>query len=353
MIKKIILATLVSIAPLAAKELIVTGQNNMVKTQLPQETNSVYLGSFLAQGHVAAKDIYRIDAPVEGVIERLNVNIYEPITKGELLAVIKSPKMLELESTYINILIEQEYNANEVARLKPLYEATVVPKKQYLRALNTLAKFQTQSEFYYHLLQQWGLSKDQVEKIKTTKQPAPDIKVYAPISGSINDLNIFPKMYLQRGEHMMTILDDNDAHLVVALPIGLAKRLKLNQKLYVGDKPVIVESIAAEIDSRTQTVAIHLLPEKSMHIMLNEKKNIKLYLPQHAYRLPSSAIIEYNDSQAVFVKVSTGYKLTEVSVLGRNNDSVYVISNGLNAQSAVAVNGVISLKGALQGQSDD
>ncbi len=353
MIKKIILATLVSLAPLAAQELIVTGQNNMVKTQLPEETHSVYLGSFLAQGYIPAQDVFRIDAPVEGVIERLNVNIYEPIKKGKLVAVIKSPKMLELESTYINLLIEEEYNAHEVARLKPLYEATVVPKKQYLKALNTLAKYETQSKFYYHLLQQWGLSKEQVDTIKKSKKPIPDIEVYAPIDGVINDLNIFPKMYVQRGEHMMTILDDNDAHLVVALPLRLAKRLKLNQKLYVGEKPVIVESIAAEIDSRTQTVAVHLLPEASMHIMLNEKKNIKLYWPQNAYKLPSSAIIDYNDSEAVFVKVSNGYKLIGVSVLGRNNENVYVISSALKAQDAVAISGVISLKGALQGQSDD
>ncbi len=353
MIKKIIIALLLTLTPVIANELIVTGQNDMVKTDTPEATKSVYLGSYLAKGTVQAKDIYRIDASVEGIVERLNVSIYEPIKKGRLLAVIKSPKMLELESTYINFLIEEEYNANEVARLKPLYEAKVVAKKQYLKAVNTLQKFQTQTKFYYHLLQQWGLTKKQVDNIKKSKKPIPEIKIYAPIDGLINDMNIFPKMYLQRGEHMMTILDDNNANLVVSIPINIAKKIKLNQKLFVNDIEVAVKSIAAEIDARTQTIAVHLLPQENMHIMLNEKRNIKLYLPKEALRLPASAIIDYHNKEVVFVKVSNGYKLVNVTILGRNNSSVYVAADSLSSTDEVAVSGVISLKGALEGQDND
>ncbi len=353
MIKIVVIATLLTFVSASAKELLVMGTNSMVKTDTPQVTQRVYLGSYLARGYVGSQDIFRIDAPVEGVVETLNVSIYEPIKKGMLLAVIKSPKMLELESTYINFLIEEEFYSNEVARLKPLYEAKVVPKKQYLKVRNTLKKFQTQTKFYYHLLQQWGLSQKQVNIISRSKKPIPDIEIYAPADGIINDMNVFPKMYLQRGEHMMTILDDVNAHLVVSLPLNVAKSMQLNQKLFVNDKEVAVKSIAAEIDARTQTIAVHLLPQENMHVLLNEKKNIKLYWPKNALKLPSSAIIEYHDSEAVFVKVDKGYKLVNVTVLGRDNSSVYVIAENLRATDDVAVSGVISLKGALEGQDND
>jgi len=352
MISKIILVTVASVS-LMANTLVLKGENAMVKLQTPKITKSVYLGSFLAQGHLPANEIYRIDAPVEGVVEKLNVNIYESIKKRRLLAVIKSPKMLELESTYINLLIEKEYNENEVARLKPLYEAAVVAKKQYLKAQNTLAKYNTQTKFYYHLLQEWGLSKSQVERISKSKKPIPEIKIYAPIAGKIADLNIFPKMYLQRGEHMMTILNEKGAHLEVALPLSIAKRMKPGLKLYIQDMPVEVESIAAEIDTRTQTLSVHLIVNKPLFIMPNEKKNVKLFWPQKAFELPSSAVVEYNDKSAIFVKNKEGYKLLYVNVLGRNGDQVYVNAAGLSLNDKVAVTGAISLKGALEGQSDD
>jgi len=353
MIKKIIIVFVLISVTLGAKELIVTGENKMVKTKKLQETNSVYLGSFLAQGKLPASKIYRIDAPVEGAIKLLNVDIFQKVSKNQLLAVIKSPKMLELEATYINLLIEEEYNKNELARLQPLYEAAVVSKKQYLKAKNTLAKYKTQSEFYYHLLQEWGMSSEQVDKIKATKKPIPEIKIYAPIDGKVADLNIFPKMYLQRGEHMMTILNNKGVHFEVALPLNIANRLQKGFKLFIDSTPVVVEAIAAEIDSRTQTLAIHLLPENSMELSPNEKRNIKLYWPKRAFEVSASAIIDYNDKEAVFVKQSNGYKLVEVNVLSRNSDKVYLLSKELSKQSDVVINGAISLKGALEGQSDD
>jgi len=353
MIKRCLWSVLIITAPLFAKELIVNGQNKMVKTAHPQPTERVYLGHFLAQGHLPAHEVYRIDAPVEGVIEFLNVRIYESVPKGCQLAVIKSPKLLELEAQYIDTLIEKEYYENEVARLKPLYDAAVVPKKRYLEAKNILAKYTTQSAFYYHLLIEWGLSKSQVDTIKKSKKPIPEIRITAPIAGKVADMNIYPKMYVERGGHLMTIVNPKEAHFEVALPLKIAKRLKPGAKLFVGDQPVKVESIAAMVDRRTQTVAIHLLPETAMEIMPDEKRNIKLYWPQNAFALPSSAVIDYNDQEAVFVKENGGFRLVPVTVLGRNSDRVYLISPSLKRGDEVAVSGVIALKGALEGQSDD
>ena len=342
--KQIIVAFFCLSLSLVASELSVNGGSSMVKTALPTLTKSVYLGSFLAQGHIPATQVYRIDTPVEGVIETLNANIYEIREKNSLLAIIKSPKLLELEATYINFLIEEEYNENEVARLKPLYEAAVVAKKQYFKAQNSLAKYKTQTKFYYHLLQEWGLSQSQVEMIKKTKKPIASIKIFAPISGKISDLNIFPKMYLQRGEHMMTILNEKKAHLEVALPLNIAKKLQPGFKLFIGDTPVEVESIAAQIDTRTQTLAVHLLPKKSMDIMSNEKKNIKLFWPRSALKVPASAIIKYQDKSALFVKDKSRYRLVYVDVLGRSSGNVYLFSKNLHKNDEIAISGVISLK---------
>jgi cobalt-zinc-cadmium efflux system membrane fusion protein len=350
--KYIFIVFLILVAQIEARELVVNVNNSMVKTVNPIKTQQIYLGSFLAGGHLSANKIYRIDTPVGAIVEHLGVHIYDTVKKGELLLTLKSPKMLELESKYIDLLIEKEYCKSEVDRLKPLYDAAVVAKKSFLKAQNTLTKFTTQSEFYYHLLIAWGLSKSQVETITKTKKPIPEIKIYSPIAGKVSDLNIYPKMYVQSGEHLMTILNTNGTHLEVALPSSIAKRLHIGSTLFIGDKAVKVESIAAKLDSRTQTVAIHLVPNEKMNIMPDEKRNIKLYWPQSAFSLSSSAVIDFNDKEAVFIKTSDGFRLVYVTVLGRNSDKVYVISKELKSNSEVAISGVIALKGALESKDD-
>lgn len=348
-----IISLILTTTLLLANTLVVSSKNSMVKTNKITLTKRVYLGSFLAIGHLPSTEIYSIDAPLEGVVEKLNVNIYEKVKKGSILAIIKSPKILELESIYINLLIEEEYNENELKRLEPLYKAAIVAKKQYLKAENTLAKYKTQTEFYYHLLQEWGLSKSQVNIIKRTKKPIPRINIYSPISGNISDLNIFPKMYMQRAKHMMTILNKEKTHVEIALPLSIAKKLKPGFKLYTDDSYIEIESIASKLDARTQTLSVHFAPSESMKIMPNEKKNIKLYWPRDAFVVNSSSIVEYNNKPALFVKEKDTYRLEYISIIGRSSDKVYIICENIQEGNEIAISGVISLKGALEGQNND
>lgn len=342
MIKMILLITLLGFTQLFA----------MIKTAQPTEAKRIYLGSFLANGHLGAKNIFKIDTPVGGIVEKLDVNIYDTVKKGELLLTLKSPKILELESKYIDALIEKEFYTNEINRLKPLYAASVVAKKTFLKAQNTLAKFTTQSNFYYHLLLEWGLSKTQVDTISKTKRPIAKIEIFAPINGKISDLNVYPKMYVQDGAHLMTILNPKETHLEVSLPAAIAKRLHKDATLYIDDTPVTVESIAAKIDIRTQTIAVHLLPAKNLHILPDEKRNIKLYWPKKAFILPSSALIDYKGRNVVFVKKGESFLPVDVVVLARNNDKIYVTSKQLRSTSEIAVTGVITLKGSLESADD-
>ncbi|MDH4945227.1 efflux RND transporter periplasmic adaptor subunit [Sulfurimonas sp. C5] len=350
---KIAILNLITLATLFANDLVVAGNDAMIKTTKVKATKSVYLGSYLAQGHLPADATFRIDAPLEGIVETLGVNIYDNVKQGKVIAAIKSPKLLELEAEYINLLIEEEYNQNELKRLKPLYEAAVVAKKQYLMAQNISEKYKTQLKFYRNLLQEWGLSSKQIETITQTKKAITDIKIYAPISGKIADLNIFPKMYLQRGDHMMSVVDTAKTHLELSLPIALAKELHVGSKLFIGESPVEVESIAAKIDPRTQTLAVHLLSKNGMSVLPEEKKNIKLFWPKDAYELPASAIVSVDDKAALFVKVDNGYKLVNVTVLNRDTSKVYVTSQTLHTNDLIVTSGAIALKGAVEAQSND
>ncbi|QOP40578.1 efflux RND transporter periplasmic adaptor subunit [Sulfurimonas marina] len=350
---KIIILSFITIASLFANDLVVVGENPMVKLTKVKQTKSVYLGSYLAQGHLPANASFRIDAPLEGIVEKLYANIYDKVKKGTVLAVIKSPKILELEAEYINLLIEEEYNQNELKRLKPLYEAAVVAKKQYLMAQNISKKYQTQLKFYRNLLLEWGLCENQINTVTKTKKAITEIKIYAPISGKVADLNINPKMYLQRGEHMMSVVDATKTHLEISLPINLAKELKVGAKLYIEEQAVEVESIAAKIDPKTQTIAVHLLSKKEMFVLPQEKKNIKLFWPREAYEIPASSIVDFNEHTSVFVKVKNGYKLVQVTVLSRDISNVYVIAKELDNNSQLAASGAIALKGALEAQGND
>ncbi|WP_457596295.1 efflux RND transporter periplasmic adaptor subunit [Hydrogenimonas sp.] len=349
----LIFACLLATTMSLAADQIVKAQGTLAKTAPIEETDRVYLGSFLAIGHLPADAIYRIDAPVEGIVQSLEAKIYQPAKKGQPLLQLKSPKLLEIEATYIDALIQKEYYESEARRLKPLYEAAVVAKKRYLEALNTLAKYKTQSDFYANLLMEWGLSRKQVEAIRRTKKPSPAITLYAPASGQVSDLNIHPKMYLEQGAHILTIIDPSHTHYEVALPKAIAKRLAPGTKIFAGDMAMEVESVSSMVDPRTQTVSVHLLPSRELEILPGEKRNIRLFLPERAFVLPASAVVEIDGAPAIFVKTSEGFRLTPVTILSRGDEKVYLLAGALKKGDEVAIGNVITLKGALEAQGDD
>jgi len=319
--------------------------------QRVQITDRVYGGSYLAVGYLPPQARYVIDAPVEGVVERLEAKIYEPVKRGKPLVRIKSPKVLELEAEFIDTLIERDYYKKEVARLRPLYQAAVVAKKVYLKAKNTLNKYETKAKFLSNLLVEWGLSKEQVSKIARYKKPLPTIEIFAPISGKVLDMAAYPKIYLHRGDHILTIINPKSVHYEVALPVRIAKLLRPRQKVYLGNKEAIVESIAPAVDERTQTVAVHFVANKSS-LLPGQKSNIKLYLLQKAYVVPNSAVVDIDGQSGVFVKVEGGFTFVPVEVLGRSEERVYIQSDKLTPDSFIAVSGVITLKGAWEADND-
>ena len=321
-----------------------------IETAPAQKTDRIYAGSFLAIGYLPPSHRYVVDAPIEGVVERLPLKLFESVKKGELLAVIKSPKILEIEADLIDAIIERDYYRSEVRRLEPLYKAAVVAKKVYLKAKNDLAKYQTKVEFLKNLLIDWGLGKDMVARVVRTKRPYPYVRITAPISGKVADLAIYPKLYLERGEHMLTIVDPSLVYTQVALPLSVAAILKEGQVVYVDEKEARIKSIAPAVDELTQTVAVLL--DGGVRLLPNQKRNVTLKLTGEALVVPASAVVDIEGQSGVFVKRGERFEFVPVQILSRTEKEVYILPGALKAGDEVAITGVISLKGAWEAADD-
>lgn len=331
----------------------VQGEGLLIKTGSIEKAQSVYLGAYLANGHLPARETYRIGVPVDGIVTFLGAHVNEPVKKGERLATLKSQQLLALESEYIDALIEKEYYAHQLERLEPLSKSGTVARKHYFEAKNSLQKYEAKSGYLRKLLIEWGVKPEVIEKIAQEKKPVATLDINAPVSGKISEIDAKAMMYLQRGEPLMTLIDPKKVHLEVSLPLELAKSLKPGEKLYIDKQPVTVESIAPTVETRTQTVAVHLLIPGASTLMPGEKRNVKLYRVQSALSLPASALVDLDGAPAIFVKTPQGYAPHAVRLLSRTNTDAYFDAPGVKAGDTVAVTGVIALKGAYESSGSE
>ncbi|NPA56446.1 MAG: HlyD family efflux transporter periplasmic adaptor subunit [Epsilonproteobacteria bacterium] len=330
------------------------GGEKRVEIDVPTEPlrakERLYIGSFLAVGYLPATSRYVMDAPIEGVVEDLNVRLFGTVKRGEKIVTIKSPKILEIEADYINALIERDYYRNEIKRLQPLSEAAIVPKKRYLQAKNDLMKFQTKVQFLKSLLRDWGLQPDQIKRITRTKRPDPYINLYAPITGNISDLAVHPKIYLHQGDHILTLIDNSQVLVKIALPLAIAKLLRPGEKIYINDRPAKVREVAPTVDKMTQTIGV--LIDAPISILPGQKQNVTLQLPRRAFVVPPRAVVDIDGESGIFVKRGKGFIFVPVRVLSRTAREVFILSDRLKEGDLVATSNVISLKGAWEAGDD-
>ena len=323
----------------------------LVQTAMPKLSQKVYLGSFLANGHLPPKYIFEMDAFLEGEIENVYIKPFAAVKKGQKILSIKSPKLLELESTFIENYLQQLYFAKELQRLKPLIKEAIVAKRRYLEVKNKFLMYKAKANFYAHLLSEWGIGEKELQRMRTAKMPISAIDIKAPIDGRVAKLDAKSLMYVQTGDHLVTIIDPTKTHLEVALPLEVVRYLHKKEKIYVDDKEGFIESIAPEVDPATQSVAVHIVV-KGMKILPNQRLNVRLYIPKKALVIASSALIEVDGKEGVFVKEGKQFHFVPVRVLARTAKEVYFLSPTITTSTPVAVTGVIALKGSMEASND-
>ncbi|NPA84126.1 MAG: HlyD family efflux transporter periplasmic adaptor subunit [Epsilonproteobacteria bacterium] len=334
--------------------MLLLAQGEPIPADLPtapvRVADRLYIGSFLAVGYLPAKGRYVLDAPIEGVVEGLEVDLFDPVQKGQLIATIKSPKILEIEGEYLKALIEYDYYRNEVKRLKPLSEAAIVPKKRYLQARNELLKFQSQVHSLKNLLLDWGLEREQVARITRTRRPDPILRLRAPIDGRVSDLAINPKLYLHQGDHMLTITSPQGTIVKVALPLAVTKELREGGEIHLNGHLGRIQRISPLVDEESQTRSVMI--QAPLKLLPGQKERVSLYLPKAVLVVPSTAIVEIQGESGLFVKGEGGFSFVPVQILARTKEQVYIRSSQVRPGDLVAIEGVISLKGALEGDHD-
>jgi len=151
------------------------------------------------------------------------------------------------------------------------------------------------------------------------------IKIKAPLSGFINQLNHQQGDYVQDGEQLCTIASRNSFAFIMQVPFDLINNIKLHAPvtLQLPDNRMITGNVISEmpsVDSLSQTQAYLIRVDPSLHLPQNMIAKVKIVsqLAQNTQVVPKEAVLSdesesefwvmklINDSTAVKVNVKKG-----------------------------------------------
>lgn len=336
--------------PLSAEELIQAGSLKVALAS-PQKVEKVPMGNYLGTYTYPSAHRFTISAYVDGFVSEINVKPYATVKKGQKLFVLKSPKLLDLQSDYITTLLEFEFYQKEIKRLKPLSEKGVVASKRYTEAKNRHDQLKTATAFKQNLLKAYGLSQAQLNKVTSQHKAYPSLTISAPADSTVSTLEIQVGTFVHQGDTLAKLVDTTECHFEVDMPWQLAASLKQGDKLYTQNNTFNIFAMSPDIDPISQTRGIDLHEEKGCNAQGGASMSVTLYQKQSAWKVPSSAVVGMENGHVIFVAANGGYRALPVTVLAQLEGKNFITA-ALTENDRIAVSSVLALKSAAEGSEE-
>ena len=265
------------------------------------------------------------------------------VSKGQTLFTLSSQTLVEnnVELQYKEASNSLSMSRSEYGRHEKLYENKVISERQYIASKT---KYTADSLHFYSL------------SANTTQH---GLKIVAPISGTIHELNVSEGQYAETGQILVTLSSNNNLLIRADLPQQYFQQLKdietANFRPAYADRTYSIEEFNGSLIATGSSVAEndHYLPvyfDVNNDGRLLEGAFAELYLKTtekiRCVTVPVNAISEEQGNYYLYVQV-TGERFTKRSVTPGRYDGLQVeIIAGLEPGERIVTEGVMLIKAA-------
>lgn len=265
-------------------------------------------------------------AHIAGRIEKLFINYKgEFVSKGQLIALIYSPKLVKAQEELLTALQFKETN--------PQIYNSIVKK-----------------------LKLWKISDKQIKNLEKNKKIIENFKIYSDVSGTISKISVSKGDYVKQGQSLVELSDLSKLWVDLDVFENQISLFKIGQKLKIF-VPNIHKEVSAKIffisptidyNKRVFTLRANLSSSKGKiraGMFASAKINIQ---KTDRIIIPASAVLWTGKRSVVYVKSSDeNYSLREVEIGNKYGDR-YEILTGLEEGEFLVTNGAFTIDAASQ-----
>jgi len=242
-----------------------------------------------------------------GYVQKTPLLVGNKVRKGQVLATLENPEFVEIQQSYLEMAQQLTYLKSEYDRQKTLVEEQISSQKSFLKAESD---YKSALAIYNGLkkkLQMLNININAVEAGNITSE----IALYAPIHGSVTEMNISKGTYVSPADEIMEIINTDHIHLELAVFEKDILKIKEGQKIVFNIPEALEETFEAEvhlvgtsIDTKTRTVTVHghLEDDKNHNFALGMFVDAQIITESsQALALPNDAIITLDDKYYVLL----------------------------------------------------
>jgi cobalt-zinc-cadmium efflux system membrane fusion protein len=321
-------------------------------TVVEQGTSVQVPGTIMANAYREVK-VFPI---VGGIVTKVHAELGTAVKRGTPLATLFSVELAEAQTKYLSAKAMVEADRQKLERTKQLVEIGAASRQELEEVSAVHTSHDTEAEAARQRLLLLGLTRKQVETLKSATQALATVVVPAPMDGVITERSANPGQVVAMGEALFVVTDlsevwavgdlyeqdfphvrvGSDATLVTLAYPGLTLRGR-------------VTYIDPRVDPQTRTAKVRVeVPNPEGHLRLGMYVTMAFSTPggEREVAVPRVAVQTIGGRQVVFVVVpdQEGTFVQRTVKLGRLAGESYIVRQGLQPGEVVVTEGSFFLR---------
>ncbi len=291
---------------------------------------------------------YSVSAPQAGLVIKVTASVGDTVKKAQVLAQINSPDLLASQRLYLKALNEVQLNLLAYERDKKLIAEGVIADRRWQETSSQYNTLVFEANELKQLLEIAGMTGAEIEQLAKTHQLNGQLNVRSPINGVVLErtLLVGERVNLQAPLFKVAALDE--LWLELNIPHERLDTIKLGDQVFIEDSSVSAEVIlmGQSVNPDNQTIQVKAkIRGKQSDVRAGQTINTQIikYLNPPAYKVPNTAIAQYEGKAFVFVRNNAGFIVTPITVLGKEEDGA-IIKGNFSTNDTVAIKGAVALK---------
>ncbi len=308
----------------------------------------------LVSGQVISspKQVGRISAQFEGIVEKWQLTPGSTVEAGTLLGAVKSKQVADLQQRWLEASAAFELAHSATVRDEQLFDKGIIAENRLQRAKAEELSVEASLIALESQLALAGYDKASLGQMLVDTSSIGRYRVVATHKGILTHLSLFPGDTVQVGQELAEIAGEA-LWLKAELPISLAMTLTVGSELNILGSQIkaILRQKDRAVEASTQTIGILAEFEEPTDLLTGQLVSLTLPGGSQGVSVPADAVIHNADLTQVFVRSDQGVDVRSLTL--RPLGSGYQVDSGLVAGEEVVIRGTAILKGMLLGLGEE
>lgn len=304
---------------------------------------------FPARVVVPNEQLRVVSTPLAGLLESLQVAEGQVVHRGEVLAVVQSPELLEAQRAYVEALTRFRLAERNFRRDRQLHEEGIIAERRFLESRADEQEARTELEQRRQLLELAGMGEKDLEALTETHRLSGRLEIRSPLDGVVLEQLATPGQRLEALDPIYRVGRLHPLWLEIHVPLDRLPGVKTQGRVRVLDPPVQarVITVGRAVHTEDQGVLVRAeVREGSDMLYPGQFVKVELERPDAAegVRVPRTSLVRSRGRAWVFVaRGESEIVPVPVEVAAEESRSV-VVRGDLRAGDRVVVHGTSAVK---------